>query len=127
MPVLPEPSLVSSHAYVLSTSSGRPLANSLHHEHCQSANNVTSHSKRSVTTAVVVSCGGVGGIIASTVFRQQDAPHYIPGLWVTMGWQILLIALLGVITLHFRRLNKKLSKGNLEGPLEGHPGIKYTL
>jgi hypothetical protein len=34
--------------------------------------------KRAVGTAILVGGGGCGGIIAANVFRQQDAPKYLP-------------------------------------------------
>jgi hypothetical protein len=45
----------------------------------QSSNNVVSHSKRIVQSAITVMFGGVGGILATATFRVQDAPRYIPG------------------------------------------------
>ncbi|KAG6857182.1 hypothetical protein H0H87_008247 [Tephrocybe sp. NHM501043] len=92
-----------------------------------SSNNVVSHSKRSVQSALTVSMGGVGGIIASTVYRGQDAPRYLPGLGVTLGSQGLLILLVGITHIYFRRLNSLARKGQLEKPLEGQPGFLYTL
>ncbi|KAJ3565558.1 hypothetical protein NP233_g7557 [Leucocoprinus birnbaumii] len=44
-----------------------------------SSNNVVSHSKRNVQSAVTVMLGGIGGIMATTTFRAKDAPHYLPG------------------------------------------------
>ncbi|KAG5651624.1 hypothetical protein H0H81_008001 [Sphagnurus paluster] len=92
-----------------------------------SSNNVVSHSKRSVQSALTVSLGGVGGIIASTVFRAKDSPHYLPGLGVTLGAQGLLILLVGITNIHFRRLNKLSRENKLKQPLEGQPGFLYTL
>jgi hypothetical protein len=42
-------------------------------------NNVAGQSKRAFTTAIAIGGGGIGGIIASTAFRAQDAPGYRPG------------------------------------------------
>ena len=42
-------------------------------------NNIAGQSKRAFATAIAIGGGGVGGIIASTVFRSQDAPAYRPG------------------------------------------------
>jgi MFS-type transporter involved in bile tolerance (Atg22 family) len=42
-------------------------------------NNITGTSKRAVLSAVQVAFGAIGGIAASTVYRQQDAPKYLPG------------------------------------------------
>ncbi|KAF9464980.1 major facilitator superfamily domain-containing protein [Collybia nuda] len=91
------------------------------------SNNVVSQSKKSVQTALTVSFGGVGGIIASTVFRTQDSPRYLPGLGVTIGSQALLLLTLGATNIHFRRLNKLSREGSLLKPLEGQTGFLYTL
>ncbi|KAF5348639.1 hypothetical protein D9758_006746 [Tetrapyrgos nigripes] len=91
------------------------------------ANNVVSQSKRAVQTALTIAFGGIGGIIASTVFREQDFPKYLPGLWVTLAAQLLLMALVGITTLHFRRLNRLAREGKLSKPLEGQEGFYYTL
>ncbi|KAF8653322.1 hypothetical protein AX16_004022 [Volvariella volvacea WC 439] len=91
------------------------------------SNNVVSQSKRSVQSALTVSMGGVGGIIATTVFREQDYPRYLPGLGVTIGSQVLMILLYGVTHIHFRRLNRLAREGKLSAPLEGQPGFFYTL
>ncbi|KAF8963680.1 major facilitator superfamily domain-containing protein [Flammula alnicola] len=92
-----------------------------------SANNVVSHSKRSVQTALTVCLGGIAGIMATTVFRAQDSPRYIPGLSAVIGSQILLLSLLGITTFHFMRQNKLMRAGKRSKPLEGQPGFYYTL
>lgn len=71
--------------------------------------------------------GGMGGIIASTVYRAKDAPRYLPGLGVTIGTQGLLILLVGVTHIHFRRLNRIALEGKLKKALEDQPGFLYTL
>jgi MFS-type transporter involved in bile tolerance (Atg22 family) len=42
-------------------------------------NNIRSTSKRGVASAMQVAFGAIGGMAASTVFRDQDAPRYLPG------------------------------------------------
>ncbi|KAH0588802.1 hypothetical protein H2248_004602 [Termitomyces sp. 'cryptogamus'] len=91
------------------------------------SNNVVSQSKKSVQSALTVSMGGLGGIVASTVYRAEDAPRYLPGLGVTMGTQGLLILLVGITHIHFRHLNRISREGRLKEPLEGQPGFFYTL
>ncbi|KAF4622911.1 hypothetical protein D9613_001495 [Agrocybe pediades] len=91
-----------------------------------SANNITSHTKRSVQTATIIAAGGVGGIMASTVFRQRDFPRYLNGMWATIGLQFLMILLVGVTTFVFRRRNRLRREGKL-GPLEGQEDFYYTL
>jgi hypothetical protein len=47
------------------------------------AENNTGHpSKKGVVTATMITVGAVGGITGSTIFRSQDAPNYIPGMWL---------------------------------------------
>ncbi|ESK87307.1 high-affinity nicotinic acid transporter [Moniliophthora roreri MCA 2997] len=91
------------------------------------ANNVASQSKRAVSSALVVAWGGIGGIVASTAFREKDAPKYIPGLWVTVAAQILMILLAVITMLYLRRMNRLSREGKLSEPLEGKPGFYYTL
>ncbi|PFH52138.1 hypothetical protein AMATHDRAFT_79876 [Amanita thiersii Skay4041] len=91
------------------------------------SNNVASQSKRTVQSAMTVLFAGIGGVIASTVYRSQDAPRYIPGLIATMATQGLLIVVLAATHLHFNRMNKLSRAGKLSGPLEGRPGFYYTL
>lgn len=90
-------------------------------------NNTASQSKRSVQTAITISFGGIGGIIASTTFRTRDAPHYLPGLGVAIGSQITILAVLGITHIYFRRLNRLSREGKLRAPLEGKPDFFYTL
>ncbi|KAF8070584.1 major facilitator superfamily domain-containing protein [Lyophyllum atratum] len=69
------------------------------------ANNVVSHSKRSVSTAIIISFGGIGGIFATTVYRQQDYPRYLNGIWATIGCQFLMLFLLATTSYTFIRRN----------------------
>ncbi|KAJ7697966.1 hypothetical protein B0H14DRAFT_3529093 [Mycena olivaceomarginata] len=81
------------------------------------------HAQEYSTLTVVF--GGVGGIIASTVYREKDFPRYLPGLWVTLGARFLLLFLVWAMTLHFTRLNRLSRAGKLAGPLKGQVG--YSL
>jgi len=92
-----------------------------------SSNNVVSHSKRTVQSAVTVAFGGVSGLIATNIFRTQDAPRYYPGLGAALGSQVLMLVLLLITTLHFSRQNKLMRAGKLSEPLQGQPGFYYTL
>ncbi|CAA7260554.1 unnamed protein product [Cyclocybe aegerita] len=92
-----------------------------------SSNNVVTHTKRAVTTAVTVSLGGIGGIFASLVFRQVDYPRYMPGIYATIGCQFLLLFLLETTTVFFSYKNKSILEGTATEPLEGQEGFMYTL
>lgn len=91
------------------------------------SNNIRMQSKRSVGSALQIGFGAVGGIIASTVFREADAPRYVPGLWATAALQFLIFALVAFNTVYFRRKNRQVDDGTLQEPIEGQPGFKYTL
>ncbi|GLB37556.1 putative high-affinity nicotinic acid transporter [Lyophyllum shimeji] len=90
------------------------------------ANNVVSHTKRAVSTAIIVAFGGIGGIFATTVFREQDYPRYINGIWATIGCQSLMLVLLAMLSRTYNRRNKLAREGKM-GPLEGQPGFYYTI
>ncbi|TFL07157.1 major facilitator superfamily domain-containing protein [Pterulicium gracile] len=92
-----------------------------------SANNVVSQTKRSVSTGLIISFGGSGGIFATMVFRQQDYPNYRPGMWAAAGCQLLMLCLLCLTTFILRRRNLRCQQGLLRKPLEGQPGFFYTL
>jgi len=91
-----------------------------------SANNIVSHSKRAVSTAIVVAFGGIGGIFATTVYRQEDFPRYLNGIWATIGCQLLTLVLLAVTSFTFMRRNRLAREGKLSN-LEGQPGFFYTI
>jgi hypothetical protein len=91
------------------------------------SNNIRRQSKRAVASALQIGFGAAGGIVASTTFRQQDAPRYLIGFWVTAGLQFAILVTLGILTPLFYLQNKKVDEGTLEKPIEGQPGFKYTL
>jgi hypothetical protein len=39
-------------------------------------NNIVGQTKRSIASALLIGGGACGGIAASNIFRQQDAPKY---------------------------------------------------
>ncbi|KAF9047427.1 major facilitator superfamily domain-containing protein [Panaeolus papilionaceus] len=92
-----------------------------------SVNNVVSHSKRAVVTALTISLSAVGGVIATTIFRAADYPRYVPGLATAIVAQFLILVVLAVMTRHFYTQNKLSREGKLAEPLEGTPGFQYTL
>jgi hypothetical protein len=90
------------------------------------ANNIRGHWKRAFCSATLVGMGGVGGIIGSLVFREQDAPRYRPGLYACITSQLIIITIVLALSVKFARDNKKSERGELE--IEGSEvGFKYTL
>ncbi|EEH20912.2 hypothetical protein PABG_03143 [Paracoccidioides brasiliensis Pb03] len=91
------------------------------------SNNIRMQSKRSVGSALQIGFGAIGGILASTTFREVDAPKYVPGLWITTGLQFLILGLVTCTTIHFWRRNKQVDEGTATKLIEGLAGFKYTL
>lgn len=91
------------------------------------SNNIRRQSKRVVASALQIGFGAIGGILASTTFREQDKPKYLIGFWVTASLQFIILLILGFLTPYFYLQNRKVDEGTLEEPIEGQPGFKYTL
>jgi len=89
------------------------------------SNNVLTHSKKGVASALVIGWGGIGGILASTIYRQADYPRYIPGLWTTIGVQWATCLILVGLSFYFKRQNAKADRG--EVVIEGNPSFRYTI
>ena len=68
--------------------------------------------------------GGCGGIVASFVFRQKDAPDYLPGMITVIVSQVLTVLLVSMNTVYFAHRNRKADRG--EAILESTPGFRYT-
>jgi hypothetical protein len=49
------------------------------------ANNVRGHWKRAYCSASLIMFGGAGGIVGALVFRSQDAPQYLPGIYASLA------------------------------------------
>lgn len=89
------------------------------------ANNIRGQWKRAFCSATLVGFGALGGIVGSTVFRDQDYPDYVPGISVAIGSQVLIITLVGLLSLDIKRQNGKADRG--EKLLEnGDEHFRYT-
>ncbi|KAI8221614.1 putative transporter [Colletotrichum sp. SAR 10_86] len=93
------------------------------------ANNIRGQWKRAFCSATLVSFGGIGGIAGSLLFREQDKPHYRPGMYACIACSLLTMILVGLLSLDFKRQNSKADRGEkeLEASDEGaQPGFRYT-
>ncbi|KAL7915712.1 major facilitator superfamily domain-containing protein [Trichoderma velutinum] len=88
-------------------------------------NNVRGDAKRAVTTAIQVTLSAIGGIYSSTVFRQQDAPNYLPGIIAILILFALTAFLVPITSWILWRSNKK-ADAKLE-MIEGVDWFRYTL
>lgn len=89
------------------------------------ANNIRGQWKRAFCSATLVGFGGIGGIIGSTIFREQDTPNYRPGIMGTMIANGLSIVIVGALTFKFWRANKRAAAGGKF--IENQEGFRYTL
>ncbi|KAL2268368.1 hypothetical protein VTJ83DRAFT_3214 [Remersonia thermophila] len=94
------------------------------------ANNIRGQWKRAFCSASFVSFGGIGGIAGSLVFRSQDAPNYRPGLYACFATTGLTMIIVCLLSLEFKRQNRKADRGEKELEAEGEedyePGFRYT-
>ncbi|KAF2998140.1 hypothetical protein E8E13_001601 [Curvularia kusanoi] len=88
------------------------------------ANNIRGQSLRMVASGFQIAFGALGGIYASTVFMQKEAPMYRTGLWAVTGAQLYLVVSTVGMTYHYWRQNKKASRG--EVVLEEMESFRYT-
>jgi len=90
-----------------------------------SQSNIVGSSQRAVAGGVLIGCGGIGGIIGSTIFRAQDAPDYDPGITTTMAFAGLNIVGTAILTWVYSRRNKAADRdGTVIG---GISGFRYAL
>lgn len=89
------------------------------------SNNIVDNGRRAVGTAVQTGFGAIGGIIASTIFRQADYPKYHPGMYTTIALTILMGVMVGLQSMYFASRNKKADRGELV--LYDTPSFRYTL
>ncbi|KAI1824947.1 major facilitator superfamily domain-containing protein [Xylaria intraflava] len=93
------------------------------------ATNIRGQWKRAFASTTWVGFGGIGGIAGSLVFRDQDKPEYMPGLWACIAVSLLNIIIVGACTISFYYDNKKADRGEKElEPIdnEDEPRFRYT-
>lgn len=73
----------------------------------------------------MIGFGGIGGIAGSLIFRSQDRPHYRPGIYATLACNVLIMIIVTINCIYFKRENRKADRG--EKVLEGDPNFRYTI
>ncbi|TID13527.1 hypothetical protein CANINC_004885 [Pichia inconspicua] len=74
---------------------------------CWVSLNFSGHTRKSVGTAFVIGVGNTGGIVASFLFPNNDAPKYTMGLSVGLAFTAFAIVLLLVYCGYLMYMNKK--------------------
>ncbi|KAI2628454.1 MFS general substrate transporter [Hypoxylon sp. NC1633] len=89
------------------------------------ANNLRGDAKRACATAVLITISGIGGIYSSLVFRQQDAPDYVPGIIAVMAVCIAAVvaACISIVVLKWE--NKRADEG--KKIIDGLADFRYTI
>jgi MFS family permease len=88
-------------------------------------NNIVGQTKRSVASALIIGGGAIGGIIASNIFRQADAPEYTPAMIAAILTQAVTVLHVGKNFWVYGRANRRADEGVVV--VEGQRGFRYTL
>lgn len=89
------------------------------------ANNIRGHWKRAFCSATLVGAGGIGGIAGALVFRSQDLPRYLPGVYASLACNFCILVCTAGLSVWFHHCNKKAKEGTVV--LEGLDKFLYTL
>ncbi|KAF3398661.1 High-affinity nicotinic acid transporter [Talaromyces pinophilus] len=89
------------------------------------ANNIHGHWSRAFGSATLVGFGGLGGVVGSLVFRNQDAPMYKFGFDACMIANGIIVAIVIILSSIFYIENRKIRSG--KKILNGQEGLCYTL
>ncbi|KAF8590053.1 MFS general substrate transporter [Ramaria rubella] len=89
------------------------------------SNNIRRQSKRAFSSALQVAFGGIGGIVTSVAYRQQDAPVYRLGMTITIVLQGVIILIVAMNSMWFAYCNRQVRQGRRV--VESQPGFLYTL
>ncbi|ORY12692.1 major facilitator superfamily domain-containing protein [Clohesyomyces aquaticus] len=99
------------------------------------ANLMSGHYKRSVSSALQVGLGNIGGIVASNVFLTREAPRYRTGYGVSLGMLWICGAACTALFVLVKRENGKRERGERDYRLQGqdadnlgddHPAFRLT-
>ncbi|OOQ86333.1 hypothetical protein PEBR_21932 [Penicillium brasilianum] len=71
------------------------------------SNNIVGQWRRAFGSALIVGSGGVGGVVGSLVFRNQDKPAYKPGLYTCFAAASITLVSVLITTVAMARMNKR--------------------
>ncbi|KAL2816879.1 major facilitator superfamily domain-containing protein [Aspergillus granulosus] len=81
--------------------------------------------RKGVVSAAMIAVGAAGGVTGSTIFRAQDAPMYLPGMWSTIAMQMLYTIGTFCMSMYLQRRNRLADEGQVSA-LEGVEGFRYA-
>ncbi|KAK2026761.1 major facilitator superfamily transporter [Colletotrichum zoysiae] len=82
------------------------------------SNNLSGSYKRSVGMAIQIGIGNLGGAMASNFYRQKDAPHYVLGHALMLGFIGLGIVAALILIVSYVRVNNARDRRMAEGEHE---------
>jgi MFS family permease len=71
------------------------------------SNNLAGSYKRSAGMAIQIGVGNLAGAMASNFYRSKDAPHYVLGHALELGFIVAGICALLVLVVNYKRINRK--------------------
>ena len=74
---------------------------------CWVSLNFSGHTRKSVGTAFIIGFGNIGGIVASFIFPNSDAPRYLKGFGICLAFVLLALIMCLVYCGYLAWLNKK--------------------
>lgn len=99
-----------------------------------------SLTRRAVASAVIVSVGTLGGIIAGQIYQANQKPRYILENTIALAFILLQTVLIIILRLTFIFINRRRSRmneeeiqkqieeyGGIELAGDRHPEFRYTL
>lgn len=83
------------------------------------SNNLAGSYKRSAGMAIQIGLGNLGGAMASNFYREQDAPRYILGHGLELGFVCTGIVAGVILNISYAIINKRREKRLAEGVESG--------
>ncbi|CAF3986836.1 unnamed protein product [Rotaria sordida] len=86
--------------------------------------NISPHTKRATALAFMLSVGSIGGVISGQLYRSQDAPHFILGHAINLGFCTLSLIALTIILIGLHMENRR--RDRLYGSI-GSPTMQSVI
>ncbi|KAF1999008.1 MFS general substrate transporter [Amniculicola lignicola CBS 123094] len=84
------------------------------------SNNLAGSTKRATGQAIQIAMGNLAGAMASNFYRSKDAPHYVLGHALELGFIVAGIVALLILVFNYRRINAKRERQMAEGAHNGY-------
>ncbi|CAF3838347.1 unnamed protein product, partial [Rotaria sp. Silwood1] len=71
------------------------------------SSNISPHTKRATALPFMLSIGSIGGVISAQLYTSQDAPHFILGHAINLGFCTLSLIALTIILIGLHMENRQ--------------------